>query len=154
MTRDLETQPNKQGMKYLLAETKSLNENLAPLRRYLTSQVGRPWSKVYSEISANLKATNAVQQHVRDHLKDYVAVKASVNKAGESMVDSRWQRAYRFYVDPHDGILKRTKADTDKWPKRTKEQRRQRLTLAQSEVGTPNWHPDPTCGDSTVSGLR
>jgi len=134
MSRDLESQPNKQGMKYRLADTKSLNENLAPLRRYLASQVGRPWSKVYSEISANLKVTNAVQQHVRDHLKDFVAVKVSVNKAGESMVVSRWRRSYDFYVDPHDGILKRAKADTDKSRKRAKEQRRQRLTLPQSKV--------------------
>src|SRR5438309_9686382 len=29
---------------------KWLNENLAPLRRYLESNVGRPWSKVYAEI--------------------------------------------------------------------------------------------------------
>ncbi len=131
---DWESQPTKQGMKYRLADTKSLNENLAPLRRYLARQVGRPWAKVYSEISANLKATNAVQQHVRDHLKDYVAVKVSVNKAGEPMVVSRWWRSYDFYVDPHDGILKRAKADTDKARKRAKEQRRQRLALAQSQI--------------------
>jgi len=29
---------------------KWLNENLAPLRRYLMRQVGRPWDKVYGEI--------------------------------------------------------------------------------------------------------
>ena len=28
---------------------KSLNENLAPLRRYLVRQVDRPWNKVWSE---------------------------------------------------------------------------------------------------------
>jgi len=134
MGKDPEAQPIKQGMKYRLADTKSLNENLAPLRRYLARQVGRPWAKVYSEISANLKATNAVQQHVRDHLKEYVAVKMSVNKAGEPMVVSRWWRSYDFYVDPQDGILKRAKADTDKARKRAREQRRQRLALTQSQI--------------------
>lgn len=133
--KDLEEQPVKQGMKYRLAETKSLNENLAPLRRYLARQVGRPWSKVYSEMSAHLKATNAVQQHVRDHLKDYVAIKVSVNKAGEPMVGvGGWWRSYNFYVDPRDGILKRAKADTDKARKRAKEQRRQRLARAQRDI--------------------
>ena len=34
---------------------KHLNENLAPLRRYLRSQVGRPWDKVFSEIRAKVK---------------------------------------------------------------------------------------------------
>jgi len=29
---------------------KQLNENLAPLRRFLRSRVGRPWDEVYSEI--------------------------------------------------------------------------------------------------------
>src|SRR5258708_27864728 len=33
---------------------KHLNENLAPLRRYLESQVGRPWDKVYSEIRGGI----------------------------------------------------------------------------------------------------
>jgi hypothetical protein len=136
-----EAQPIKQGMKFLLADTKSLNENLAPLRRYLARQVGRPWSKVYSEISAHLKATNAVQQHVRDHLKDYVAIKVTMNKAGEPISAARWWRWYDFYVDPHDGILKRAKADTDKARKRAKEQRRQRLALAQSKVNRINLAP-------------
>lgn len=134
LNRDLESRPAKEGMKFRLADTKSLNENLAPLRRYLASQVGRPWSKVYSEISANLKATNAVQQHVRDHVKDYVAVTVSDNKAGEPMAVSRWWSVCDFYVDPRDGILKRAKTDTDKARKRAKEQRRQRLMLAQSKV--------------------
>jgi hypothetical protein len=31
---------------------RSLNENLAPLRRYLHAQIGRPWNKVFSEICA------------------------------------------------------------------------------------------------------
>src|SRR5258708_17759299 len=57
---------------------KSLNENLAPLRRYLERQVNRPWDKVWSDISANLKATNTVQQHVRDHVGDFVATKTFV----------------------------------------------------------------------------
>ncbi|MBM4296174.1 MAG: hypothetical protein FJ143_00365 [Deltaproteobacteria bacterium] len=131
---DWEALPTKQRMKQRWADTKMLNENLAPLRRYLARQVGRPWDKVYSEISANLKATNAVQQHVRDHLKDYVAVKISFNKAGEPMNVSRWTRPYDFYVDPNDGILKRVKADTDKARKRAKAKRRQKLAQAQSQI--------------------
>jgi hypothetical protein len=128
-------------MKYRWADTKSLNENLAPLRRYLARQVGRPWSKVYSEISAKLKATNAVQQHVRDHLKDYVAIRLSFNKAGEPMSVTRWRRSYDFYVDPRDGILKRAKNDTDKARKRAKERRRQRLARVQSKVDRINLAP-------------
>jgi hypothetical protein len=121
-------------MKYRLADTKSLNENLAPLRRYLARQVGRPWSKVYSEISENLRVTNAVQQHVRDHLKDFVAIKVACDKTGEPIDNSGWLRSYDFYVDPRDGILKRAKAETDKARKRAKEQCQQRLALAQNKI--------------------
>jgi hypothetical protein len=138
---DWETQPTKQGMKFPWADTKALNENLAPLRRYLARQVGRPWAKVYSEISANLKATNAVQQHVRDHLEDFVAIKLSFNKAGEPMSVTRWRSSYDFYVDPRDGILKRAKQETDKARKRAKERRRQQLARAQSKVNRINLSP-------------
>jgi hypothetical protein len=141
LAMDWESQRAKQGMKYRWADTKSLNENLAPLRRYLARQVGRPWNKVYSEISANLKATNAVQQHVRDHIEDYVAIRLSFNKAGEPMSVSRWWRSYDFYVDPRNGILKRAKALTDKARKRAKEQRRQRLALEQRKISRVNLAP-------------
>ena len=54
-----------------------LNENLAPLQRYLARQVGRPWNKIYAEIAEHLKPTSTVQQHVRDHLKDFVQLHPS-----------------------------------------------------------------------------
>ena len=46
---------------------KQLNEDLAPLRRYLERerQVGRPWDKVYANIAKHLRADSTVQQHVR-----------------------------------------------------------------------------------------
>ena len=48
--------------------TKSLNENLRPLEKYLIRQAGRPWNKVYSEICETLDAGHTVKQHVREHL--------------------------------------------------------------------------------------
>jgi hypothetical protein len=91
--------------------TKSLNENLAPLKRYLAAQVGRPWAKVYSEISANLKPSNTVQQHVRDHVEDFVGVKSRMKggkvllshpRWGESPLDQDWRK---LYVHPRTGLL-------------------------------------------------
>jgi hypothetical protein len=85
---------------------KMLNENLAPLRRYLDRQVGRPWNKVYSEIAAGLKVTSTVQQHVRDHISDFVQLHPS-----EQVRQYRWSQRPWFqplYVDPADGLLKRT----------------------------------------------
>ena len=94
----LDDLPCHQGMRrpYVLAgNPKELTENLAPLRRYLERQVGRPWDKVYSEIARHLRIDSAVQQHVRDHLGDFVAFGAAE------------RRFRRLYVDPRTGILKR-----------------------------------------------
>jgi hypothetical protein len=92
---------------------KMLNENLAPLRRYLERQVGRPWNKVFSEIAANLKATSTVQQHVRDHIKDFVQLHPSADMRQYPWSERRWFQP--FYVDQRDGLLKRT--ETLAWAK-------------------------------------
>ena len=93
--------------------TKSLNENLAPLKRYLDKQVGRPWNKVFSEIAEHLKSTSTVQQHVRDHLEDFVAIHTMMVD-GEVHVQSKYG-AIRplaldwslYFVHPKTGLLKR-----------------------------------------------
>jgi len=93
-------------------KTKSLNENLNPLRRFLQSAVGRKWDKVYSEISENLKPTSTVQQHVRDHVEDFVAVKTRM-QGGKVVIAQRFggersleEDYHRFYVHPRTGLLR------------------------------------------------
>ncbi|MCR9271435.1 MAG: hypothetical protein NXH72_15700 [Hyphomonadaceae bacterium] len=95
--------------------TKCLNENLAPLKRYLNKQVGRPWNKVYSEISAHLDTSSTVKQHVRDHLTDFILVDVTVARDGSFMASNHWGRPMapdqwwaKLYVDPNDGLIKRT----------------------------------------------
>ncbi len=108
------------------ARTKSLNENLAPLRRYLGKQVGRPWNKVYAEIAENLRPSSTVQQHVRDHVEDFVAIHTRTRK-GEVVTTPPWggertlEHEYReFYVQPRTGILQRNKHYRS-WSRRRKE---------------------------------
>jgi hypothetical protein len=101
--------PKQQGIRRpYIPNGKALNENLAPLRRYLEKQVGRPWNKVYSEICANLRPTSAVQQHVRDHLHDFVAVtpRRLANQMRQRRGSDLWHQP--FYVDPRTGLLCRT----------------------------------------------
>lgn len=93
-------------------KTKLLNENLNPLKRFLARQVGRPWDKVYSEISEHLKPTSTVQQHVRDHIEDFVALKTRMH-AGVVMCANRWggertldEDHRRFYVHARTGLLR------------------------------------------------
>ncbi len=94
-------------------KTKYFNETLSPLKRYLASNVGRPWDKVYSEISEHLKPTSTVQQHVRDHLQDFVATKTRT-RAGVIMATNRWggEKALSdhhclYYVHPRTKLLRK-----------------------------------------------
>src|SRR5215210_3284575 len=52
--------------------SKYLNENLAPLRRFLERSVGRPWDAVRAEICAHITMRSSVQKHVLDHVKEMV----------------------------------------------------------------------------------
>lgn len=108
-TVPLDDLPKQQGMRRPYAPNgKVLNENLKPLRRYLEKQVGRPWDKVYAEISAHLRPTSAVQQHVRDHLHDFVAVtpRRLANQLRQRPGSDLWYQP--FYVHPRTGLLCRT----------------------------------------------
>jgi hypothetical protein len=77
---------------------KSLNENLAPLERFLDRAVGRPWNEVYSEISQHIRLSSAVQFHILQHIGDFVEVRPGPGR--------RWWRP-RLWVDSTDGMLKR-----------------------------------------------
>jgi hypothetical protein len=89
---------------------KELNEYLRPLERYLEKQVGRPWSKVYSEISARIDRRNAIGLHVLQHVPDIIAL--HVEKKDGVLYDLRWGMRFRvrgLYVDPVTGIVRRAK---------------------------------------------
>ncbi len=57
------------------AYTKSLNENLAPLKRFLQKQRGRLWNDVFSEICERLDTGSTVKMHVREHIEDLIMVR-------------------------------------------------------------------------------
>jgi hypothetical protein len=93
--------------------TKSFNENLAPLVRFIGRRVGRRWDDVYSEICAGLDTGSTVKMHVRQHLRDVVLFGISRGRHGEWLhegfvlrPDRRNGRGDEFYVDPDDGLLK------------------------------------------------
>lgn len=95
------------------AYTKSLNENLAPLVRFIERRVGRRWDAVFSEICASLDTGSTVKMHVREHLGDIVLFGISYGRHGELLHDGRvirpdrlHRRLREFYVDPDDRVLK------------------------------------------------
>jgi hypothetical protein len=95
---------------------RELNENLAPLRRYLHAQIGRPWNKVFSEICAGIDRRNTVQQHIHQHIRDFIAIDVDVR--GGRLVDlaPRWRFlrsdsgiSQELYVDPRTGLIRLNK---------------------------------------------
>ena len=96
---------------------RSLNENLAPLRRYLHAQIGRPWNKVFSEICAGIDRRNTVQQHIHQHIRDFIATDVAIRH--DRLVDlaARWGLlrsesgiSQELYVDPRTGLIRPNKA--------------------------------------------
>ncbi len=89
---------------------KWLNENLAPLERYLNRQVNRPWSKVYSEIRQVVDGRSAVRQHIWQHLFDMVETNVVMRDGRPHYISYGGLRPVRgLYVHPKTGLLRRTK---------------------------------------------
>jgi hypothetical protein len=80
---------------------KELNENLAPLRRFLHAQAGRPWNKVYAEIAQTIDRRSAIGLHVLQHLTDFVDLHPDQ--------EHRFYRHTDLFVDPATGILRKHK---------------------------------------------
>jgi hypothetical protein len=132
---------------------KSLNENLAPLRRYLERQVNRPWDKVWSDISAKLKPGSTVQQYVRDHVEDFVAVKTFIKEGAVWIGDAFFSAPQplkgsilRLYVDPRSGLLRQNKyyqtrrqREAAKVQERAKRMREVSPTLQIHRFGKHGW---------------
>ena len=145
------TLPSREGMRrphVLRGDPKSLNENLAPLRRYLERQVGRPWDKVYAEIAIRLRVDSAVQQHVRNHLHDFVAVKPRRMSGWLWRTGDLWWQ--RLYVDPRTGLLCRT----DRLPEEKARRRARARSASPGRSSGFRSRPIASSGSSRGSGTR
>jgi hypothetical protein len=99
-------------------ESKDFTDKLGPLKRWLESQVGRNWDKVYSEIKQAFPNTNKQNHHLLDtHLMGYVnrAVVVERSKKGRRVyfIDSFAGKSELppgdIYVDPETHVLMRYK---------------------------------------------
>jgi hypothetical protein len=109
-----EDQPKREGMKVRVRSGahKTLNEHLAPLRRYLAGNVGHPWDTIFADLCRYLNRNSAVQDHVRDHVNDYVATQVMIHGGEVCHADGHSiGRPLRtlFYVCPRTGILKKNR---------------------------------------------
>lgn len=88
-------------------ETKSFTDMLGPLRRYLRSNVGRPWDKVYSELAQHLDKRKTTGIHIFDHVKWEVEQNCFLGSDGK-VYRLRYRRAelvVGLYVHPRTGLL-------------------------------------------------
>lgn len=87
------------------ASTSCLNENLAPLRRFLRRRVGARWDDVYSELRAHLAPRRAVDMHVLEHLYDDVVF--TRREADGIWIHLRDGRALGRLHDPETRLYRR-----------------------------------------------
>ena len=97
-------------------ETKSITDRLGPVKRWLDSQVGRNWDRVYSEIKQAFPKANQQNHHLLDtHLLGYIIHNATVEKSKQGRrvfsLDGyavrRELRPGEIYVDPQTHVLMR-----------------------------------------------
>lgn len=121
--RHFDDMPRQIGLRKSHKDTSWPNENLAPLRRYLEKQVGRPWNNVYSEITERININSTVQRHILQHVFDYVEANTFIGSDGKVWTKGGgggfWRKRLEpieklnkrdvLYVDPNDGLLKKLK---------------------------------------------
>jgi hypothetical protein len=122
-----EARAPKIGMRAGHQTRKWLNENLAPLRRFLESSAGRPWDKVMSELRAGIDVRNTVQAHILEHVEDFVRTKVRVRRLVDARgrergcvfeAQRRWSGEWEdvrsgyapLFVDPRTGLLRATES--------------------------------------------
>ncbi|KIG12561.1 hypothetical protein DB30_01271 [Enhygromyxa salina] len=111
--REWESEPTHGRMPGKVRRSKWLNENLQPLRRFLLSNLGRPWDQVYSELRANLRVRKAIDLHILQHLERMVALDVRYEGRVPMVLDrDGWRPIYgtrwhELYVCPRTGLLRR-----------------------------------------------
>lgn len=102
-------------------------DKLNPAQKFLDSNVGRPWSKVKSELHQKFDARTTPGRHVLfDHLFRDVAVGLQP--------DTPYRRFFRWFVDGH-GILRKTKEN--KTPKNKPKSKSKQLPW--TKEGVAKW---------------
>lgn len=53
-------------------DSKEFSDRIGPLKRFLQSQIGRHWDKIYSELAQTLDKRSLTGRHIWSHVWDYV----------------------------------------------------------------------------------
>jgi len=92
--------------------TKYFNDLLSPLKRWLRSQVGRPWDKVWSELCSGMDTRTVTGRHLMDHARQFVSTNCRADADRKVWTLDRhwgrngWEPVEGLYVDPRTGLLR------------------------------------------------
>lgn len=93
-------------------EAKEFSDVIGPLRRYLRKQVGRPWNKVWSEITQALDSRSVSGRHIFGHIRADVALNVWIGtdrRTYEIWSFGSVMRVTGLYVHPATGLLRDTR---------------------------------------------
>lgn len=82
-------------------DCKELSDLIGPLRRYLRSCVGRPWTNVHSEMSCKLDRRSVSGSHIWDHVRWEIETDCYI---GEDRLAYPSRRMYGLRDTPIDGL--------------------------------------------------
>ena len=131
--------PKYQGMRQPYACRKAFTDLLGPLRRWLQSQVGRPWNDVYSEACQVIKSDSVVRLHIKTHLFQFVERHTLMHEGEVCVLDLYKRRPepihskrfgwVQFYVHPESGLLLDVKPESRRnWRKEQRAKKPPTLT--------------------------
>lgn len=123
----LDLLPKKEGMRRPYRWRKWFGEHLSPLRRWLRSQVGRPWNDVYGEACQVIKPDSVVRNHIKFHLLQFVQRHTfmrdghvwcftNCRRDPEVPVEELATRWTPFHVHPESGLLCETPRRAERKP--------------------------------------
>lgn len=90
--------------------TKYFSDNLSPLRRWLRSQVGKPWDSAYSELCQKIETKTLAGQHLLSHLwqmveREVIFVDGLPYSHHRHRINPLGYWREELYVHPETGIL-------------------------------------------------
>lgn len=108
--------PRFESIKARHTRRKWFSDLLGPLKRWLQSQVGRPWNEVYSEACTVIKPDSPIRAHVKTHLLEFVERNTFIHVGKVCVLDTGYlgkpvpvsaNCRYRslFFVHPETGLL-------------------------------------------------
>jgi hypothetical protein len=125
---------------------KMFTDVLGPLARFLRSNLGRPWDKVYGELCAGLDKRKATGLHIFQHLERMVSLHCYFgdDRKVYSLGRGRECEVQGYYVHPRTGLLCEVRRES---------KRERRLKAMRAAAGVSQLYLDDNTGYQKHEGI-